>query len=553
MIVDPNQPAMLSAADVLRVAAAARFAEQFDRARGNTAGPVPGGTHNGGPALHPLLVTGESVGGFYPARMQMLLDADPTWSDLADGREGPLTTRTDNDTGAVTLSAGHGFITGDKIDIAWSGGSRKDMDATVAGNVVSLDGGTGDNLPIESTTLTLSKDDCWILATGSQTFEEGQRTFGLVVGEKEEDSLPVFVAAASEAGAPGAPGAGGVWHARIINNVGTTSGGAVKYGWKEVRLNSSGVWVDAGGSGSALPGSTTFAVCAKNWDGSSFAEPLPADSRVLMWASVGWSGRYEFLPVQDAQRTGTGPYTYYPGILNTTTQWWKGEKNLAGSLAIDGPSASAPPPIATAYFVSYPDGVAFQAIATATGGAQKANLYVNQNGVFAQVAGFSIAGGRQFDSLTPFAAPSVYSYAHVFFEDGAQNYGAGNRCGDNGWIARANNNGSWNSGTSVFTQAASGGGTATTHFLGFFWGASLPGPQTAPVSAPGAGTQPNLVLVYDSLGGGTHFIAVRGRLYSDVGFGCAGSDGLTTTQTFKDASGNNKTMTITGGIITAIA
>lgn len=69
---------------------------------------------------------------------------------------GTLTGRTDNDTGVVTMPAGHGIITGDKVDIFWYEAGvpkgRRNMTATVAGNDITVDLGTGDNLPALNTT-----------------------------------------------------------------------------------------------------------------------------------------------------------------------------------------------------------------------------------------------------------------------------------------------------------------------------------------------------------------------------------------------------------------
>jgi hypothetical protein len=70
---------------------------------------------------------------------------------------GSLTTRTDNDTGTVTMNSGHGFITGNKIDLFWDGGSRRAMDATVTVNSVVLDGGAGDVLPAAASAVTAMK------------------------------------------------------------------------------------------------------------------------------------------------------------------------------------------------------------------------------------------------------------------------------------------------------------------------------------------------------------------------------------------------------------
>lgn len=83
------------------------------------------------------------------------LGRDPT---LPVGSAGTLTTRTDNDTGEATLSAGHGLAQNDKVDVYWTGGLRYGMTVgVVSGNVVPIDGGSGDNLPAESTALVVTK------------------------------------------------------------------------------------------------------------------------------------------------------------------------------------------------------------------------------------------------------------------------------------------------------------------------------------------------------------------------------------------------------------
>lgn len=67
---------------------------------------------------------------------------------------GQLTTRTDANTGVLTMVSGHGFATSDKLDVYWSGGRRLGMDATVATNAVTVDGGAGDDLPTNLTNVT---------------------------------------------------------------------------------------------------------------------------------------------------------------------------------------------------------------------------------------------------------------------------------------------------------------------------------------------------------------------------------------------------------------
>lgn len=75
---------------------------------------------------------------------------------LAAAKTGTLSVRTDNDTGTLTMDPGHGILTGDKVDIYWSGGSRRGVTVgTVATNSVPIDLGAGDNLPAAATAVTV--------------------------------------------------------------------------------------------------------------------------------------------------------------------------------------------------------------------------------------------------------------------------------------------------------------------------------------------------------------------------------------------------------------
>jgi len=76
---------------------------------------------------------------------------------LPAGKPGTLTGRTDGDTGVATLGAGHSLVTSDVVDVYWAGGRRYGMTATVSGNDVTLDGGSGDNLPSTSTAVVVTK------------------------------------------------------------------------------------------------------------------------------------------------------------------------------------------------------------------------------------------------------------------------------------------------------------------------------------------------------------------------------------------------------------
>ena len=80
---------------------------------------------------------------------------------LAAAQTGTLTTKTDDDTGIATLSAGHGIETADVVDVYWAAGIRYGMDATVATNAVTVDGGAGDALPTQDTAVTVVEQIDW--------------------------------------------------------------------------------------------------------------------------------------------------------------------------------------------------------------------------------------------------------------------------------------------------------------------------------------------------------------------------------------------------------
>lgn len=76
---------------------------------------------------------------------------------LPAAKEGALTTRTDDNTGVLTMDAGHLFTDGQILDVFWDGGVRYGMTiGTVATNEVPIDGGAGDNLPDDETDITAS-------------------------------------------------------------------------------------------------------------------------------------------------------------------------------------------------------------------------------------------------------------------------------------------------------------------------------------------------------------------------------------------------------------
>jgi len=92
-------------------------------------------------------------------------------------KAGTLTTRTDNDTGIVTVASGHGITTSDKIDLYDASGViiRKDQDVTATtATTISIDAGTGSNLPAATTAVRVAKrkviDPVFFDASGMQIF-----------------------------------------------------------------------------------------------------------------------------------------------------------------------------------------------------------------------------------------------------------------------------------------------------------------------------------------------------------------------------------------------
>lgn len=77
---------------------------------------------------------------------------------LPVGKAGTLSTRTDDDTGIVTVASGHGITTSDFVDVHWSGGVRYGMDVTAQdATTITVDLGAGDNLPIATTAVVITK------------------------------------------------------------------------------------------------------------------------------------------------------------------------------------------------------------------------------------------------------------------------------------------------------------------------------------------------------------------------------------------------------------
>lgn len=77
-------------------------------------------------------------------------------SALAAGKESTDWSKTDANTGDATLASGHGISSGDMVDVYWPDGVRYGMNASVASLVVTVDGGAGDDLPVDDTVMVVS-------------------------------------------------------------------------------------------------------------------------------------------------------------------------------------------------------------------------------------------------------------------------------------------------------------------------------------------------------------------------------------------------------------
>lgn len=76
---------------------------------------------------------------------------------LPAGKAGTLSTRTDADTGVLTVASGHGITTSDKVAVFWEGGAQYNCDVSATtGTTISIDAGDGDDLPTASTAIVVA-------------------------------------------------------------------------------------------------------------------------------------------------------------------------------------------------------------------------------------------------------------------------------------------------------------------------------------------------------------------------------------------------------------
>ena len=99
----------------------------------------------------------------YPMSVTKTTDRDLGFEEtVAAAKAGTLTTRTDANTGTITLSTGHGILDADVVDVYWKVGEEwfcqyQVTVGTVSGNAVPIDSGVGTDLPTTSTVVYVKK------------------------------------------------------------------------------------------------------------------------------------------------------------------------------------------------------------------------------------------------------------------------------------------------------------------------------------------------------------------------------------------------------------
>ncbi len=110
------------------------------------------------------------VGGDTIISQQTITDDNDgtTGVEIGPAKTGTLTTRTDANTGTLTMAASHGITTGARLDLYWDGGMRRGITVgTVSVNSVPIDLGSGDDLPIATTAITaMVPDEEAVVITG---------------------------------------------------------------------------------------------------------------------------------------------------------------------------------------------------------------------------------------------------------------------------------------------------------------------------------------------------------------------------------------------------
>lgn len=146
-------------------------------------------------------VAGMSIGGTRIVVGGAAVVQDQSGSNAVPAAKvGALSTRTDANTGELTMAEGHGITTGARLDVYWPGGKRYGMEVgTVAGQAVPIDGGAGDDLPaLDSDITAMVPIDLDFRVDGGEVngLVAGSTTRGTIVLVDDDDVelLPIHLA-----------------------------------------------------------------------------------------------------------------------------------------------------------------------------------------------------------------------------------------------------------------------------------------------------------------------------------------------------------------------
>lgn len=116
-------------------------------------------------------------------------DARGVTIDLVTGKAGTLSTRTDADTGILTVASGHGITDTDTVAVFWEGGSRYNVDVTATtATTISIDVGSGTDLPVATTAVVVSKQSIHNIAIVGDSLEV------LAIGSRQRVSVEFWSA-----------------------------------------------------------------------------------------------------------------------------------------------------------------------------------------------------------------------------------------------------------------------------------------------------------------------------------------------------------------------
>lgn len=124
---------------------------------------------------------------------------------IAAAKTGTLTTRTDANTGTLTMSASHGITTGARLDLYWTGGARRGITVgTVSVNSVPFDLGSGDDLPTNNTAITAmvpTSEAFVVTGDNAGALLVSSEKYGTIVFAESDDTEVAYYLVGGSAGA----------------------------------------------------------------------------------------------------------------------------------------------------------------------------------------------------------------------------------------------------------------------------------------------------------------------------------------------------------------